>query len=193
MTPADLDAIEERARAATPGPWVSEGTLVLGSGGVDWVCRTASGHGASPAAVEEDEANATLIAAARSDVPALCAALREAWEARDAARALCAPRPGMAAIEADTKDSLRVAWERLDEARQHGDSARARAGRAEALNVELAGALDSLLGLGLDCFGSGDTAPRDGCNCNTCETVREARAALEKAGTKNCGFDEARK
>lgn len=68
MSEAELDAIEQRANAATPGPWRSVEVddpyvaLMLESGAEGW-----------PAATDADRA---FIAAARSDVPALVAEVR---------------------------------------------------------------------------------------------------------------------
>ena len=83
MTEQELDAIAARAEAATPGPWVfapsSQGSLEHGCvlvGG-----RLGNGLGDDGLHVGEEEFgvhDAAFIAAARTDVPALVAALREA-------------------------------------------------------------------------------------------------------------------
>lgn len=88
MSPAELEAVEKRAAAATPGPWRTEAT--------DWGAQVLP---AKPRRVgydrvigdlgwgEEEEqgrADAAFIAAARTDVPALVAALKEArWVLRE--------------------------------------------------------------------------------------------------------------
>ena len=93
MTPDDLARIEARAAAATEGPWVVETPeSVYGhDGGPDWAdLRWVSDR----ATVADDDppwlgpvatADAEFIAHARTDVPALVAALREAWQEHDAA------------------------------------------------------------------------------------------------------------
>jgi hypothetical protein len=71
-TPAlDLDAIEARANAATPGPWVQSQRdmwMVYRDGGGTPEIDVGGGYD-----IKED---ATFIAAARSDVPALVAEVR---------------------------------------------------------------------------------------------------------------------
>ena len=94
MTPEELDAIEVRANAATPGPWEhgddGPGGTYMGCGEV-WTTGE-SVMGGSIAAPSGDlyprggyspRDDMAFIAAARSDVPALIAALREAWAERD--------------------------------------------------------------------------------------------------------------
>jgi hypothetical protein len=78
----DLDAIEARANAATPGPWHKEhtdpnplhGCVTIGDHG--WVCA-----GPNAPAYDEDSdeghADAEFVAHARTDVPALVALVRE--------------------------------------------------------------------------------------------------------------------
>lgn len=88
MTDLDLDAIEKRAAAATPGPWrrcdASGGTCVCGlvwSVPVDVTVAQALDERSSCEGELHDGAritNGNFIAAARTDVPALCAALRAA-------------------------------------------------------------------------------------------------------------------
>lgn len=70
MTPADLDEIEQRANAATPGPWIADvapdpetGQFLIYDVNDSCVCD----------AYERDR---SFIAAARSDVPALVAEVR---------------------------------------------------------------------------------------------------------------------
>ena len=68
MTDEQLTAIEQRANAATPGPWVGYPSMVYlaPSHALSVFMR----EGANPMQVEHDTA---FIAAARSDVPALIA------------------------------------------------------------------------------------------------------------------------
>ena len=89
----DLDAIEARAEAATPGPWRNEPDT--GAGRV-WVQR---GYFRDEAdceplfslrgkeAYEQRSADADFIARARTDIPALVAELRAAREVVGAAQA----------------------------------------------------------------------------------------------------------
>ena len=89
-----LAEIEERASRATPGPWVvDEGAACEGDEfrhidgwtdtGTEWMCLS--------------KADAGFIAYARTDVPALCAAIRHAWGERDEHR--------------ERANSVQVAWE----------------------------------------------------------------------------------
>lgn len=90
MTDLDLDAIEARANAATDGPWLGYDersdlreenpdvtpmwvVAQMEPDGVNWVRDIADIGGG-----EQDEADAEFIAHARTDLPALVAALREA-------------------------------------------------------------------------------------------------------------------
>jgi hypothetical protein len=78
MTEERLKEIEARAAAATPGPWgmdPPEGwmkRLEIDSPGV-FVDYDDVDH-------KQQEANAVFIIHARYDIPALCAALRSAWD-----------------------------------------------------------------------------------------------------------------
>jgi hypothetical protein len=88
----DLDAIEKRAAAATPGPWavqarryshgaaVHEPWLVYGGPDGMFVCDTGKGQGAC-------RLDAEFIAASVTDVPALVAECRRLRAQRDAALA----------------------------------------------------------------------------------------------------------
>ena len=72
----DLDAIEARAEAATPGPWINNrnGVVIVES------------HPLAPTVSENSSwDDADLIAHARTDVPALVAELRAAREVVEAA------------------------------------------------------------------------------------------------------------
>lgn len=75
-----LSAIEARAEAATPGPWVQEHQFVMTGRRTIAECRLSM-------KVSETNAvdNATFISHSRQNIPALCAALREAWQERDEA------------------------------------------------------------------------------------------------------------
>lgn len=76
MTPAELDAIEARASAATPGPWVF--ALPTQGGFVVWVQATHLGPCRMMVDVTcvENENDAAFIAACRTDVPALVTEVR---------------------------------------------------------------------------------------------------------------------
>lgn len=92
MNDCELKAIEARAAAATPGPWVIDGydagqnrhKLLMNcvdqtADNWQWVAWLGLGT----------PQNAEFIAAARTDVPALCAALREARDENAVAK-MCA-------------------------------------------------------------------------------------------------------
>lgn len=96
ITPDNLLEIEARANAATKGPWTmywereGVGSLVAGevkhtNNGLrvaDWLAEfDAESLDGDIAKAEND---GEFISHARQDVPALCAALREAWAERDA-------------------------------------------------------------------------------------------------------------
>jgi hypothetical protein len=76
--PLDLDAIEARANAATPGPWTQEGNLVgeQGNEGQD-LFHVLSTVRNGRVAWDEVAPNAAFIAHAREDIPALVARVRE--------------------------------------------------------------------------------------------------------------------
>lgn len=84
LTDAELEAIEKRAEAATPGPWLHEGNGAVGAGHrtkqVAMACGPAAMYDERAATNEIIAANGGFIAHARTDVPRLIAALR----ARDA-------------------------------------------------------------------------------------------------------------
>lgn len=79
MTPEQVTEIEERANAATEGPWV-EVPNTYRSPGISDVKRLSCAS--LPGALAHDtwDHDAAFIAAARQDVPDLCNALREAWK-----------------------------------------------------------------------------------------------------------------
>lgn len=93
----DLDAIVARAEAATPGPWkamcyvMRDGTLrrvEYDAGGLnEGAGFTVADMDAREGGDAQNASNAAFIAHARTDVPALVKALREAWAERDAAMA----------------------------------------------------------------------------------------------------------
>lgn len=86
MTPAEIDAIAARAEAATAGPWRDyDFDVVGGGGGYEDTAAKVRGGGMEMYLQSRDligksmlAENAEFIAAARTDVPALIAALREA-------------------------------------------------------------------------------------------------------------------
>lgn len=70
----DLDAIETRAQAATPGPWCTDSWEIYQGAEYEpgmslWIGETCRGTGS----LEQDRADAEFVAAARTDVPALVA------------------------------------------------------------------------------------------------------------------------
>ncbi len=67
MTPAELDAIEARAKGATLGPWEQAD---------DFYVIAPAAPADSPVTGEIQPVNAAFIAAARTDVPALVAEVR---------------------------------------------------------------------------------------------------------------------
>jgi len=71
---SDLDEIERRANAATPGPWEGKRNGGVYAGDREPVFETGCGCCSDPDLTEE---NAAFIAAARTDVPALIARVRE--------------------------------------------------------------------------------------------------------------------
>ena len=81
----DLDAIEARANAATPGPWKHEGQEVRAAYHVAFCGEAATSQGATSA--RDCTRNARFIAHARTDVSALIARVRELEEERDQALA----------------------------------------------------------------------------------------------------------
>lgn len=99
MGDIDLDAIEARANAATPGPW----DRVPQTRGGDLIAhRYETGNQMNPTglrmvsfmmsrgnSLKEDEANADFVSSARTDIPALVAEVRRLREQlREAERTL---------------------------------------------------------------------------------------------------------
>ncbi len=97
MSALDLDAIEARASAATPGPWVTIGGRMVR-------CKPNE-----PAFLPRSTQDAAFIAEARTDVPALCSEMRRLREVArvgwETARAL--------AIQYGARGSERAADEAL--------------------------------------------------------------------------------
>ena len=102
LTDADLDAIEQRANAATKGPWENDGGGEIGQHfslpepwatvvSTDVACMSYC-YGGSAAGVERDE-DAEFIAHARSDVPALVAEVRRLRAAVERVREMHAGEP----------------------------------------------------------------------------------------------------
>jgi hypothetical protein len=89
----DLDAIEARAEAATKGPWdvfehyCGSCTVAQMRSCDKLICVNAHEHGLKP--YLSDAANAVFIAAARTDVPALCAEVRRLQERVDELDVAC--------------------------------------------------------------------------------------------------------
>jgi hypothetical protein len=96
LTSSELDAIEARANAATPGPWERGATLRERDGKVTTFSEEASVYPplgeAGPVAVATvaEYDNASFIAHARQDVPALVAEVRRLRGLLAAERALAA-------------------------------------------------------------------------------------------------------
>lgn len=67
-----LEAISKRAEAATPAPWLTDPTGAVG----DWLVGTSSDLVADCSENFNGSENATFIASARTDIPALVAAVR---------------------------------------------------------------------------------------------------------------------
>jgi len=80
----DLDAIEARTNAATPGPWFNDSHEIYAGENTDipamseWIGETCD-----PRRPDHGAANAAFIAAARTDVPALVAEIRRLTAERD--------------------------------------------------------------------------------------------------------------
>jgi hypothetical protein len=96
MTPEQLQEIEERCEKATLGPWKTvpaavingkpfgplhiaidgDGILITGSGGArSWTTDVFKKQ-----IHDDNDRNADFVAHSRTDIPALCTALREAWK-----------------------------------------------------------------------------------------------------------------
>ncbi|MEH0552538.1 hypothetical protein [Streptomyces sp. B21-101] len=76
-TALDLDDIETRANAATPGPWCTDSWEIYQGTEYEpglsmWIGETCRGT----TDLEQDRADAAFVAAARTDVPALLAEIR---------------------------------------------------------------------------------------------------------------------
>jgi hypothetical protein len=69
----DLDEIEARANAATPGPWEGKRNGGVYAGDMEPVFETGCGCCSDPDLTDE---NSAFIASARTDVPALIAEVR---------------------------------------------------------------------------------------------------------------------
>ncbi|MFE2930667.1 hypothetical protein [Streptomyces sp. NPDC059278] len=90
MMPDRLAEILARAEAALPGPWCTDAWEIYQGtefeAGAEWIGETARGV-ASAADLKQDRATASFVAAARTDVPDLVAAVRLLTAERDALRA----------------------------------------------------------------------------------------------------------
>ena len=112
MTNTELDAIEKRCNAATPGPWRAQ-SEELNHHGVGWCvfCRAEDQHQTPAEADAHDRVllemngnfgnrleDVAFIAHAREDMPQLIAALRSERDARkrlaDIARCVVPPKSG---------------------------------------------------------------------------------------------------
>ena len=113
MTTEELEAIRARAEAATPGPWTHGGYPLKGIGGPE-VLAAGDVHLLTMVCRPDDDTDATFIAHARQDVPALCdevARLTSECHAMDEAITIaCADRGAVAA-------DLRAAREEVERLR----------------------------------------------------------------------------
>lgn len=75
MSPEQLEEIEKRAEKATPGPWQLGSRLV---GSVQWGALFDEKSNLV-ALINNGKTDEAFIVASRTDIPALCKALREAW------------------------------------------------------------------------------------------------------------------
>lgn len=121
MTTEELEAIRARAEAATPGPWTHGGYPLKGIGGPE-VLAAGDVHLLTMVCRPDDDTDATFIAHARQDVPALCdevARLTSECHAMDEAITIaCADRDAYAADlrEAEAEIArLRATVARLDD------------------------------------------------------------------------------
>lgn len=89
MTPDRLAEILARAEAALPGPWCTDAWEIYQGtefeAGAEWIGETARGV-ASAADLKQDRATASFVAAARTDVPDLVAAVHLLTAERDGFR-----------------------------------------------------------------------------------------------------------
>ena len=76
MTDSELAAIEARAAAASPGPW----SRIKSLGSRFWTLGTIRSHTAHPLPERNEDADWSFVEHARSDIPSLCQALREATQ-----------------------------------------------------------------------------------------------------------------
>lgn len=122
MTQGELEAIRERAKAATPGPWEYDGEGFLESGGgTVAVVYTADDFDGDAVDASSFDANGPFIAAARQNVPALCDALAEAWDylarfANDSDQYRLGELAGRAAAVAEI-EAIRDGWAEKQSAR----------------------------------------------------------------------------
>ena len=116
-TPLDLDAIQARADAATPGPWFAH---------EDWPGRVfaESEFNAHVARVtgSNPEPNERFIAAARTDVPALLAEVRRLRAERDE---FCNRVDTLTAVAKGNKRHVQEMYRDLQQSRRENDQLRA--------------------------------------------------------------------
>jgi len=153
MDDKQLEQIEARAEKTTPGPWERHIT----DNGI-W-SKDAYGEVARVGNSFNRLANSDFIAASRTDIPTLCAALREAWADTAAFRAEVSRLKSELATQRDENDRT--------------------AGERDACAVNLCGACREVARLK-------DTATDcDYCDATGCRFEREAALAAQEGGMQH--------
>ncbi|MEU2135332.1 hypothetical protein [Streptomyces sp. NPDC018352] len=113
LTPDRLAEILARADAALPGPWCTDAWEIYQGAefeaGAEWIGETARGV-AGAADLKQDRATATFVAAARTDVPDLVAAVQLLTAERDALRARVAELEAAESKTVADRDAQIIAW-----------------------------------------------------------------------------------
>jgi len=120
LTDTDLDEIEARADKATKGPWEQSVGVYYDPDGDD-DCWFGRGPTIIPMSRAEADADASFIAASRTDVPALAKEVRRLRRVEAAARTLCdsmAEFPDDHAVWGEAFDGL---WNALAESERSGE------------------------------------------------------------------------
>lgn len=111
LTPEQLAEIAARAEAATPGPWCTDSWEIYQGteyqpGLSMWIGETCRGN-TSP---EQDRADATFVAAARTDIPALLAEIHRLRNELAEEKASHDPRLRCLLVKATPDRDLYVGW-----------------------------------------------------------------------------------